>query len=112
MEIFQEKIDDVMVLRLIGRLDTISSKTLGETLRQLIQQKEHKLIIDLSELIFISSSGLRILLTTAKQLNHQKGKLALCGLQKKVKEVFDIAGFSMLFKLFSSTEEAHSQIGE
>ena len=112
MEIIQDKTNDIVILQLKGRLDTLSSRTLGETIDQLISQKEHHLIIDLSELIFISSSGLRILLSTAKRMSQLKGKLALSGLQKKVKEVFDVAGFSMLFKLFPSAEDALSQIGK
>jgi len=59
---------------------------------------------------FISSSGLRVLLTAGKQLKSVNGKMVLCSLKDHVKEVFDVAGFTMLFNMFSSQEEAIKKI--
>ena len=106
MEITQAKQNGIVILELKGRLDTLSSSLLEKKLSDLIGEKEHKLSLDFSQLDFISSSGLRVLLAAGKQLKSVRGKMALCGLKEHVKEVFDVAGFTMLFHMFSSQEEA------
>lgn len=109
MEILQSKQGSVTILSVQGRLDTLSSRLLEERITALVTQKEHQLLIDFSKLDFISSSGLRVLLATAKQMKVLKGKLALSGMKNKVKEIFDVAGFSMLFSIFTTNEEALSK---
>ena len=106
MEIIEEKQDDIMIITITERLDTLSSVTLEDKLLDTINKNQSKIIIDFSQLDFISSSGLRVLLTAGKQMKSAQGKLVLCSLKDHVKEVFDVAGFSMLFKMFSSREES------
>ena len=106
MEIIEEKLDDIMIITITERLDTLSSVTLEDKLLDTINKNQSKIIIDFSQLDFISSSGLRVLLTAGKQMKSVQGKLVLCSLKDHVKEVFDVAGFSMLFKMFSSREES------
>ena len=106
MEIKQQKEGDVVLLGLEGRLDTLSSRTLDTHLKELIEGNTHQILIDFSQLEFISSSGLRVLLSLGKQINRLKGSLALCTLQDRVMDVFDMAGFSTLFEIFPSKEEA------
>lgn len=106
MEINEKTENKVNILALKGRLDTLSSGLLDEKLKVLLNNKINKIIIDFSKLDFISSSGLRILLTTAKKVKSVNGQLALSGLQPQVKEVFDVAGFTMLFSIFPSQQEA------
>ena len=106
MEIIEEKLDDIMIITITERLNTLSSVTLEDKLLDTINKNQSKIIIDFSQLDFISSSGLRVLLTAGKQMKSVQGKLVLCSLKDHVKEVFDVAGFSMLFKMFSSREES------
>ncbi len=106
MEIIQEKKDNFVILKLEGRLDTNTASVLEEKLMGLINNDEIKLIVDFTQLDFISSSGLRVLLMAGKKIKTVNGKLALCALQDHVKEVFDVAGFTMLFAIFSSQDEA------
>ena len=106
MQISQSQKNDIIVLAIEGRLDTLTSNTLQESLQGLINSSRHQILIDCTELQFISSSGLRVLLSAAKQLSSQKGKIALCALKDRIREVFDIAGFTALFSIFSDAEEA------
>ncbi|MFN0214181.1 MAG: STAS domain-containing protein [Saprospiraceae bacterium] len=106
MKISQSQKDNIVVLALEGRLDTLTSSTLQESLDGLINSGQHQILIDCTELQFISSSGLRVLLTAAKQLNSLQGKFALCALKDRIREVFDIAGFTMLFSIFSDVAAA------
>jgi anti-sigma B factor antagonist len=110
MEIAQAEQDGVVVLELKGRLDTLSSSELEKKLSDLIAQKEHKFVLDFSQLDFISSSGLRVLLAAGKQLKSVSGKMVLCALKEHVKEVFDVAGFTMLFSIFPSKEIALKEL--
>ena len=110
MEITQTKENGVVVLELKGRLDTLSSSSLEKKLSDLIEKKEYKLALDFSQLDFISSSGLRVLLAAGKQLKTVSGKMVLFALKDHVKEVFDVAGFTMLFHMFSSRDEAINQL--
>lgn len=110
MEITQAKENGIVILELKGRLDTLSSSSLEKRLSDLIEAKEYKLALDFSQLDFISSSGLRVLLAAGKQLKSTSGKMVLFALKDHVKEVFDVAGFTMLFNMFSSQEEAISEL--
>jgi len=110
MEITQDQQEKITILNLNGRLDTLSSNILSTKLNQVIEGSSQHLLLDLDQLDFISSSGLRVLLATAKQMKGLKRKLALAALQDRVKEVFDIAGFTMLFSIHGSKEEALKQM--
>ncbi len=110
MEIRQADNNGVIVLELEGRLDTLSSNVLEKKLADLLAANEHKLLLDFSGLDFISSSGLRVLLSAGKQLKPVRGKMALCALNSNVREVFDVAGFTMLFSIFPSAESALKEL--
>jgi anti-anti-sigma factor len=110
MEINQTKTDEAIVLHLEGRLDTNTASSFEEKLMTLIDNNENKIILDFSELDFISSSGLRVLLMAGKRLKTTNGKLRLCALKDHIKEVFDVAGFTMLFSMFPNRDEALKNI--
>ena len=110
MEIIQTRANDAIVLKLEGRLDTNTASSFEEKLMGLINDNENRIVVDFSHLDFISSSGLRVLLMAGKKLKTSNGKLSLCSLQDHIKEVFDVAGFTMLFSMFSSKEEAINHI--
>ena len=106
MEITQTEMNGIVVVALQGRLDTNTSVTLEEELLNLAGEKSRRIVVDLSELDFISSSGLRVLLTAGKKSKGVNGRIVLCALTDHVKQVFDVAGFTMLFSLYPSQEEA------
>jgi len=106
MKIIQAEKDNFIILELEGRLDTNTASALEDKLMGLINNDENKIIVDFAQLDFISSSGLRVLLMAGKKLKTVNGKLGLCALQEHVKEVFDVAGFTMLFAIFPSQDEA------
>ena len=106
MEITEERNADLLILRLIGRLDASTSKTLEEKILPSIAAGQGKLIIELSQLEYISSAGLRVFLLAAKRTDEVRGKMILCSLKDSVRQVFDIAGFSSFLNLEGSTEEA------
>ncbi len=106
MEIIQTETNGIVVVALQGRLDTNTSVTLEEELLKLAGERSHRIVVDLSKLDFISSSGLRVLLTAGKKSKRVNGRMVLCALTDHVKQVFDVAGFTMLFSMYPSQEEA------
>jgi len=106
MEILVKKQDELVIIELEGRLDSNTAGNLEKELIPLISADTKKMLIDFSDLNYISSAGLRTLLLAAKKMQSVKGKLALCNMQEFIKEVFELAGFTAIFKIFASPKEA------
>ncbi len=106
MQISENMIEGVMVLRLEGKLDTQCSPEAEEHLTRLIKAGETRIIVNLEKIDYISSSGLRVLLVAAKQLKAAGGQLRICGVNDFVKEVFEISGFATIIQTLETEAEA------
>jgi anti-anti-sigma factor len=106
MQIVEEKLGMVLAVALRGRLDAATSKTVEERLLGLIDSGEIRLVMDLAQLDYISSIGLRVLMLAAKRLRAAGGVIAVCALQPTVAQVFEIAGFTAIFKIFPNRAAA------
>jgi len=89
-----------------GRIDSITSKEFEQAIVAPLVSGSGRLVVDLSGLEYISSAGLRVFLTAAKQCKSAGGALTLCSASDGVREVFEISGFSNLFGLHDSVEAA------
>ena len=94
------------VLSFEGNLDTSTSPEAEAKINELIEGGASKLLMNFEQLNFISSSGLRVLLATAKKLGPVGGDLRICALNPTVQEVFDISGFGTILAVSASEEEA------
>jgi len=110
MEIKEQAINDVVVLDLAGRLDTINYGILEKKLESLFTQQKTKIILNCSGLNYISSSGLRVLLMYLKKANTVGGKLSISFLPQNIREIFDISGFTSIFDIYGTTDEALKSI--
>lgn len=110
MEINQTRIDDVPVVSVSGRIDGTTSKDLETILNELIDQDLSEIVLDLEGVVYISSVGLRVLLSALKKVRPKKGDVKLVSLQPFVREVFEITGFTKLFAIYPSRGEAMSCI--
>lgn len=99
MELKQERDGDVVIVRLIGRLDSSAAASAEERLSAALTGEPPRMAIDMSGLDYISSAGLRVLLVLAKKVQQQKGKVALGGLADNVREVFSVSGFDTIFTI-------------
>jgi anti-anti-sigma factor len=106
MNIIQEDKDGIMELIISGRLDAVSAVEADKNFSSILNEGYNILLINLSNLDYISSAGLRVLLVVAKRIQQSKGKVVLCALSANVIEVFEISGFSSIFKIFPTSEEA------
>ena len=118
MEVTVHKTADIVTLSLAGKLDSTTAKTFEEKILTRIDSGDRRFIIDVAELEYISSAGLRVFALAGKRLNSANGKLVLCGFKKTipyytlnripdpVREVFDTSGFSSIFPTYGSHDDA------
>ena len=106
MELLEQKDGEVVVLALRGRLDGATSDSLLERFFTLIGEGERQFVVDGSDLAYVSSSGLRVLLLAAKQLAQVSGRLALCSLNEQIRKVFDLTGLTSVFDICGSRIDA------
>ena len=88
------------------KLDTGTAPLAGQAFSSLVEQGELRIVVDLADVAYVSSAGLRILLLTAKQLRARGGELRVCALNDAVQEVFEISGFNTLLPVFATTADA------
>jgi anti-sigma B factor antagonist/stage II sporulation protein AA (anti-sigma F factor antagonist) len=100
----------ICVLRPRGRLDSATGPAFDEEVGRTIAGGANKLLLDMGELQFISSAGLRTVLHAAKQMKSLGGQLVLCSLNEQIKEVFEVSGFTRFLDISSSHEEAVSKL--
>ena len=98
--------EGVTVIKIEGNLDTQTSTEAQEELDRIVEEGARKLLIDFAELAYISSAGLRVLLATAKKLGTDQGEMRMCNMNDVVREVFEVSGFSTIFKVFPTDSEA------
>lgn len=82
-----------------GRLDTAASQQFSTDMQPLMEHADKHIILDCTNLEFISSSGLRLFLTLRKASMAKKGEVTLLGMKPDVKQVFALTGFLSMFKI-------------
>lgn len=102
--------DTISVMRAQGRLDSGTSRDFEQALFKRIDDGEQLLVLDFSEVAFISSAGLRVLLSAAKRVKAQGGRMAICSASKQVKEIFDITGCTTLLDVFPTYDAAAAHL--
>ncbi len=88
----------VLTVIVSGRLDTSTAPQLETELKESINGIT-ELVFDISGLDYISSAGLRVLLSALKAMNAQKGTMRVTGANEMVREIFDVTGFSDILTL-------------
>ncbi len=97
---------EINILDFSGNLDTNTSPEAETEVNRLIDEGCHQLVFNFGKLNFISSSGLRVLLATAKKLKISQGRMVVCNLNETVQEVFDISGFSSILNTVPDEDQA------
>lgn len=106
MEITSKEYRRVAVVSVSGRIDTSTSMQFEETINDLIDKGHFNLVMDFNEVDFLSSSGLRILVTTRKRLREMGGDIVLANPSQRSADSVEIAGLDKLFTTFPDREEA------
>ncbi len=97
---------DITIVNFTGELDSNTSGDAEEKANELIGGGVTKMIFNFVDLDYMSSAGLRVLLSSAKQLEAVGGELRISNLNEIVQEVFDMSGFSTILSVFGTEEEA------
>lgn len=106
MEMHEERFEGVVALMLKGRLDSTTAPVLDQRLGAVVSMPEHRVVLDFGSLEYISSAGFRVLLVAAKRAEESNGRLVLCGLSAKVRQLFDLGGFLDIFTIAASRDDA------
>jgi anti-anti-sigma factor len=94
------------IVRLEGRLDANTTPALEQKLAKLFELPEQSVIMDFSKVDYLSSAGMRLLLSATKKIKARGGKLVFCGMGEEVMEIVKMAGFERILTIRSTEEEA------
>lgn len=97
---------DIAVLELAGRFDAYEAPSVAEWLREAASSPPARLVVDLSGVNFVDSSGLATLVQGMKRCRQQNGDLHLCSLQQPVRIIFELTRLDKAFAIFDKPEEA------
>ena len=98
--------DESNVLPLEGEIDLHVSPRVSASLGAMIEQKPSRLVVDLSKVTYIDSSGLAVLIEGMQNVEAYGGKFLLAGIQENVKPIFEIARLDQVFLIFPHVDAA------
>lgn len=93
------KIEEVTILTVEGRLDTANTNTFNAVMHPLLNMENPNIIVNCEALSFISSSGLRSMITLQKSITQHNGQLVLEAMKPEIRKIFDMTGCSSLFTI-------------
>lgn len=99
MTTFIETIGNQMIARFEGRLDTAAAVQVSEEVKPLLEASGKEIILDCTNLEYISSSGLRIFLTIRKEAAAKGNKVVVNNINQDIRQVFMMTGFISLFEI-------------
>ncbi len=106
MNISVSEVEAVTIVMFDGRLDTNTAPDALTRLDGLIGGGKTNILVDFSDLDYISSAGLGVVLATGKRLWSSGGNLRFCNLNETVRDIFDMSGLSTIFSVFDDQAEA------
>lgn len=106
MEMKTSKTDDILIVQpMVKRIDAVTATDFKGTMVDLINNGNMKIVLDLSNVDFIDSTGLGMIVSTLKSLGSD-GVMAICGLSDIVRSLFTLTRMNRLFDILPSVEEA------
>jgi anti-sigma B factor antagonist len=97
----------VDLVEIDGRIDSSTAPQLEQALANIIKEGRYRIVVDMSETDFMSSAGLRALLSALKQVRRfNRGDVRLANLPDRIKKAFDLAGLLEVFKVFDNSVDA------
>ena len=105
MELSESRIGDATTLRVVGRVDSSVSKLLEQKVTDVIAV-DGFIVVDVAEMSYVSSAGLRPFITLAKLAKAKNQTVSLCGVRDEIAEIFEISGLLDLFAVHDTVEAA------
>jgi anti-anti-sigma factor len=100
-----EEREGVTIIRLKGRLDATSTPVLEGKIKPFLE-KSKMILIDFAEVDYLSSAGMRLLLSATKKIKAKNGKLVFCAIDEDVMEIMKMAGFDRILTIYATEKEA------
>jgi len=95
-----------VIMQLAGEIDMKSSAKIKDKFKEIFSQKPQSVIVDMTEVNFMDSSGLAVLVGALKRSRINNSELKLTGLTKDVRGIFEICRLETIFQIFDTTDEA------
>lgn len=108
VDIQEEQQGDILILHVKGRLDAVSTPNAEKKVFEHINKGQNNVLIDMEGVDYISSAGMRMLLSTSKKLKALLGKLVICSTTPHVLDVLKMSGFDHVLDLASNEDEGLS----
>ena len=99
-------IDQVTLIEVVGRIDSMNANELGETLSEEIERGGRQIVLDLSQVTYMSSAGLRELVAAFRKLQDASGDLRLAQPSSRVQDVLEMSGLDTIFQIFPTQVDA------
>ncbi len=107
MEVTTQKFKQCDLITVEGRVDSATAVQLSEALEAVTKGGRHKIVFDMSDVEYMSSAGMRVLLSTQKECKRlNRGEVVLAAVSDRIKEALDLAGFIPLFTMFDEVTPA------
>ena len=91
--------DNQVMVKILGRVDTVTASELEKQLMPYYSMQGIRLTLDCNAMDYISSAGLRVVLTTHRNIMAKGGNMSICNVTKQVRSVFDMTGFSRILTI-------------
>lgn len=106
VDINVSEIEQVSLVEVSGRVDSMNANQLGEALSGVIDDGQTRLVLDLAGVDYMSSAGLREIVSALKKVKRATGDLRIAQPSERVREVLEMAGLDSIFQIFGSQTEA------
>ena len=106
MNLVIEEKENYAIMRLEGRIDATSAPILETKINELLGKGMVRLLIELSQVDYLSSAGLRFLLAATKKYKSYEGVLAIAAAGEEVMEIIKMAGFEKILNIFPDEKQA------
>ena len=105
MEVTEGHAGNTTTLRIVGRVDSSVSKVLEQKVLDVVA-RDDRIVVDLRDMNYVSSAGLRSFIILAKHARSRNQTIALAGMQEEITEIFEISGLLDLFAVYDSVDAA------
>lgn len=111
-DVNREDKGEVSVLYLKGYLDAHTAPDLENALRQLVEEGRYRIVVNFSDLNYISSAGLGVFMGFIEEVRENRGDIKLTNMSPKVYRIFDLLGFPTLYDILEREEQAIHAFGQ
>ena len=107
-----QTIDDILVVKLEGELDAFTAQQVKEQLSTFIKKGYKKIVVNLSQVRYINSTSIGVLVSRLRDLKNRQGELVLAELSDRVNRILTLVGGKRLFQIFNTEQEAIASLAK